>query len=168
MEKKSYLEIAKIINTHGVRGEVKLDPWCDSPEHLKKIKHLYLQDGTEFSVSGVKLLNGGFAVCKLGGVDTVEAAMRLKNKVLLTRREEIPKAAGAHFIADLIGLPVIDAESGIKYGVLDDVIEGVAQEIYAVKTEAGETVLLPNVPAFVRRVDEDEGIFITPIDGFFS
>ena len=109
--KKDYLEIAKIINTHGVRGAVKLEPWCDHPDLLKRIKRLYLENGSSFAVAGVKSLNGGYLVAELSGIDTVEKAIPLKNKVLLAKREDIPVPKGAHFICDLIGLPVIDAET---------------------------------------------------------
>ncbi len=166
MEKKAYLEIAKIINTHGVRGAVKLDPWCDSPETLKRIKTLYLENGASFSVSDVKMINGGFVVLSLSGITTVEAAVKLKNKILLAKREDIPLAEGAHFIQDLIGMPVIDAESGKVYGTLSEVTQPALQEIYVVKTETG-TVMLPNVPAFVHHID-DSAIFVTPIAGFFD
>ncbi len=167
MEKKPYLEIAKIINTHGVHGAVKLEPWCDSPETLKKIKTLYLANGTAYETSGFKLLNGGFVVLSLSGVDTVEAAVKLKNKVLSARREDIPLKKGSHFIEDLIGLPVIDLNTGTVYGTLSEVIRPALQEIYVVKTEDGRTVMLPNVPAFVDHAD-DEAIYITPIGGFFD
>lgn len=166
--KKNYLEIAKIINTHGVRGAVKLEPWCDHPDLLKKIKTLYFENGTPVAVTGIKSLNGGYLVAALSGVDTVEDAIQLKNKVLFAKREDIPVSKGAHFICDLIGLPVIDAETNRQYGTLEDVIQNTVQELYAVKTPAGDTVLLPAVPAFIQRIDEDAGIFITPIDGFFD
>ena len=104
----------------------------------------------------------------LSGVETVEQAIRLKNKILFAKREDIPTPKGAHFICDLIGLPVIDAESGRHYGILSEVIQNTVQEIYAVKTPDGDTVLLPAVPAFIRQIDEDSGVFITPIDGFFD
>lgn len=168
MEKKAYLEIAKIINTHGVRGAVKLEPWCDSPDVLRKIKTLYLHDGTAFDVSGFKTINGGFVVVSLSGVATVEDAVRLKNKILYAKREDIPLAEGAHFLCDLVGLPVKDATSGVVYGTLVEVMQNTVQDIYAVKTPSGETVLLPAVPEFVKKIDTDDAVYITPIDGFFN
>ena len=168
MEKKAYLEIAKIINTHGVRGAVKLDPWCDSPEMIKKIKKLYLKNGACYDVSDVKMINGGFVVCSLSGITTVEAAVKLKNKILLAKREDIPLEEGAFFICDLIGLPVKDAETGVVYGTVEDVIQNTVQDIYSIKTESGKSVLLPAVPAFVKKVDTDDAVYITPIDGFFD
>ena len=168
MEKKAYLEIAKIINTHGVRGAVKLEPWCDSPDVLRKIKTLYLRDGTAFDVSGFKSINGGFVVVSLSGVATVEDAVRLKNKILYAKREDIPLAEGAHFLCDLVGLPVKDADTGALYGTLVEVMQNTVQDIYAVKTPSGETVLLPAVPEFVKKIDTDDAVYITPIDGFFN
>ncbi len=166
MEKKAYLEIAKIINTHGVRGAVKLDPWCDTPETFKKIKTLYLENGTAFEVSNVKML-GGFVALSLSGVETVEAAVKLKNKILLAKREDIPLAKGSHFIQDLIGMPVVDANTSETYGTLSEVLRPALQELYAVKTASGNTVLLPNVPAFIHHIDEN-AIYVTPIAGFFD
>lgn len=168
MDKKAYLEIAKIINTHGVRGAVKLEPWCDSPDVLKRIKTLYLDDETAFAVSGLKSVNGGFLIASLSGIETVEQAAKLKNKILFAKREDIPLAPGAHFICDLIGLPVIDAVTGRHYGILSDVMQPAVQELYAVKTPKSGTVLLPAVPEFIRKIDEETGIFITPIVGFFD
>ena len=168
MDKKAYLEIAKIINSPGVRGAVKLEPWCDSPDVLKQIKTLYLQDGTAFVVSDFKTINGGYLVASLSGIETVEQAARMKNKVLFAKREDIPLAQGAHFICDLVGLPVVDAVTGKHYGTLSDVMQNTVQELYAVKTPEGGTVLLPAVPEFIRKIDEEAGIFITPIAGFFD
>ena len=167
MEKKAYLEIAKIINTHGVRGAVKLDPWCDGPQVFKKLKHLYLENGKEFEVSEVKTV-GAFVVCSLSGVTTVEDAIKLKNKILLAKREEIPLPKGSHFICDMIGLPVKDARTGEVYGELTAVSQPALQEIYEIRTPAGKTVLLPAVPQFIDRIDTDDAIYITPIDGFFT
>lgn len=168
MKQNAYLEIAKIINTHGVRGAVKLDPWCDSPDMFRKIKTLYLENGASFDVSDVKLIGGGFVVCSLSGITTVEAAIRLKNKVLLAKREDIPIREGTHFICDLIGLDVKDANSGVLYGTLTEVMQHTVQEIYCVKTPSGETVLLPSVPEFIAKIDINDAIYVTPIPGFFD
>lgn len=167
MEKKAYLEIAKIINTHGVRGAVKLDPWCDGPQVFKKLKHLYLENGKEFEVSDVKTV-GAFVVCTLSGVATVEDAIKLKNKVLFAKREEIPLAKGSHFICDMIGLPVKDAATGEVYGTLAEVSQPALQEIYEIRTPSGKTVLMPAVPQFIAKIDTDDAIYITPIAGFFD
>jgi 16S rRNA processing protein RimM len=167
MEKKAYLEIGKIINTHGVRGAVKIDPWCDGPQVFKKLKHVYLENGKEFEVSDAKTI-GAFAVCSLSGVMTVEDAMKLKNKIILAKREEIPLPKGAHFICDLIGLPVKNAKTGEVYGELTEVSQPALQEIYEVTTPDGRKVLIPAVPAFIDRIDTEDAVYINPISGFFD
>ena len=167
MEKKAYLEVAKIINTHGVRGAVKLDLWCDGPQTFKKIKRVFLANGTEYEVSDVKTV-GAFVVCSLSGITTVEDAIKLKNKVLSAKREDIPLPKGSHFICDLIGLPVKDAVSGEVYGVLTDVTRPALQEIYEITTPGGAKVLMPAVPSFISSIDTDDAVYVTPIDGFFN
>ena len=168
MEKSKFLEVAKIINTHGVSGELKLEYTCDSPEILKKIKTLYI-GGEKYAVVSARVAGGGrFVLAKLDGVDDLDKAMRFKGKIALADRDAVPKKDGAHFICDIIGLDVIDAVSGVKYGVLDDVQRPAVQEIYYVKTDGGRIVMLPNVKEFVKEIDEEKGVFITPIKGFFD
>ncbi len=165
---KQYLEIAKIINTHGIRGDMKLDIWCDGPETIKALSTLYLTDTGErpLSVSDGRM-HGKFMLIHAEGIDTPEEAAKYKGKTLYANRDHIPLAKGACFIADLIGLPVVDADTGTVYGTLTDVTENPANDLYEVKTKT-QTVLIPAIPQFVRRVDAEEGIFVTPIPGMFT
>ena len=94
-------------------------------------------------------------------------ANALRGEILYAAREDLPIEEGAHFIADLLGLPVMDANDGKVYGTLKAVTDAAAGQLYEVKTENG-IVLLPVVPQFVKEVDQDKGIFITPIPGFFD
>ena len=167
MEKKQYLEIGKIINTHGVTGEMKIDAWCDSPQVLKSIKHFYLGEGTGLLVPVSVRTGGQFPFIKFEGINTVEEAAKYKNKIIYANRDEIKKPAGKHFICDLIGLDVIDKNTGRIYGKLNDVLEYEPNEIYEISTEKG-TVLMPAVKEFISEIDEEKGIFVTPIDGFFD
>ena len=79
-EKKQFLEIGKIINTHGVRGEVKIDPWCDSPEVFCALSRVYLEDKTEFTVEKSRVINGNFILCALSGIKTVEDAVKYNRR----------------------------------------------------------------------------------------
>ncbi|MBQ9745770.1 MAG: 16S rRNA processing protein RimM [Clostridia bacterium] len=167
-EKKEFLEVGKIINTHGVRGEVKIDPWCDSPEDFCTLSRVYLADKTEFSVSHPRIINGKFILCSLSGIKTVEDAVKYKNKVIYVKREDLDIPEDAVLICDILGLPVIDKNTGKVYGKLTDVLQYTCQEVYEVTCENGEKVLIPNVPAFIAERDTENGIFITPIDGFFE
>ena len=167
-EKKQFLEIGKIINTHGVRGEVKIDPWCDSPEVFCALSRVYLADKTEFAVEKSRIINGNFILCSLSGIKTVEDAVKYKNKVLFVRREDLDVPEDAVLICDILGLPVIDKNTGKVYGTLTDVLQYTCQEVYEITDENGVKTLIPNVPAFIAERDTENGIFITPIDGFFE
>ena len=103
----------------------------------------------------------------LDGVETVEAAILLKNTVIYANRDDIPIKKGSFLIADLIGLDVIDANSGRIYGTLTDVIQGGSGDIYDIKTEKG-SALMPAVKEFVKEIKLDEGIYVTPIKGIFD
>jgi 16S rRNA processing protein RimM len=167
-EKKQLLEIGKIINTHGVRGEVKIDPWCDSPEDFCAVKRVYLENKTEFAVTNARVINGNFILCSLSGIKTLEEAVKYKNKVLFVKREDLRIPDDAVLICDIIGLPVIDKNTGRIYGTLTDVLQYTCQEVYEITDEDGKQTLIPNVPEFISERDTDKGIFITPIEGFFE
>lgn len=169
---QQYIEIGKIANTHGVRGTVKVEPWCDSPEVLANMKRVYfppVSKGGEFRE--VKVLKASTqkdrVLLTLEGIETVEEAALLKNKLIYAHRSDIPVEDGSFLICDLIGLEVIDIDSGRVYGRLSDVIQGAASDLYEVKTENG-SVLIPAVKEFIKETDLTRGIFIAPIKGMFD
>ena len=148
MEKEKYLEAGIIVNTHGVRGEVKINPWADSPEFLKKLKTLYI--GGEALKVIESRVHKGFLLAKLVGVDDVNAAMALKNKTVYIARKDVKLPKGSFFIADIIGAKVVD-ENGVELGVLADVLEMPAQNIYLVKGE--REIMIPAVEEFILNTD---------------
>ena len=110
---KDYLEIGQIVGTHGVRGELRVQPWCDSPEFFKKFKTLYYDAHGEKSVGVVCARpHGNIALLRLDGCDTVEKAASLRGKVLYMRRSDAHLKKGDWFIAELIGCRAEDANSG--------------------------------------------------------
>lgn len=113
---KQYLEIGKIVNVHGLRGDVKVVPWCDEPEFLCEFDTLYLgKTQKPVNVTAARLQKGN-VLLHLEGVDTVEAAEQLRNQVLYMDRDEVELEEGVYFIQDLIGLEVLDADTGKSYG----------------------------------------------------
>ncbi len=169
---KQFIEIGKIINTHGVKGAVKVEPWCDAPSVLSKMKRVYFApkvSGEGFTETAV--ISGSVQKDKvlltLDAIDTVDAAIALKNTVIYANRDDIPIKKGSYLIADLIGLDVIDANSGRVYGKLTDVIQGGSGDIYDIKTENG-SALMPAVKEFVKEIKLDSGIYVTPINGIFD
>lgn len=151
---KKFLEAGQIVNTHGIRGEVKIVPWCDTPEFLCDFDVLYL-DGKPVSVESARAHKGNVIV-KLAGISDVNAAMCLKNKVVSIDRTDVELPEGRHFIADLIGLEVRDADSGAVLGVLDDVLTLPANEVYVVKGQ-GKEYMIPAVEEFLAETNIEGG-----------
>ena len=152
MEKKQYLEAGKVLNTHGVRGELKTEAWTDEPGILAGLPTLYL-DGVPRRVESGRV-HKGFVLLKLEGIDTVEAAMALKGKVLTADRASIPLEPGAWFLQDAIGGSVAD-EDGNDLGTLADILEYPAGRIYVVRGKTEH--LIPEQGGFIRAFDPETG-----------
>lgn len=169
MKKNSYIECGKIINTHGCHGGVKLESWCNTPEVLASLKSLYLLSGgnyTEHRVLRASVFRQ-FVVAELEGIADMDAALALKNTIVYARRSDIPLDEGEYFIADLIGLPVRDASTGKLYGTLKEMINRGASDIYVVDTPDGDR-MIPAVPEFIRSIDPDTEILVSPIEGMLD
>lgn len=154
MEKKEFIEAGRIINTHGVAGEVKIEVWLDSPKFFKSFKSLYLKNGDELKVVSTKT-HKGFIIAKLEGIDDINAAMRLKGKDVSIRRSDAALPRGAFFLQDIIGATVLE-ENGREVGKLVEIMERPASNIYVVK--GAEEHLIPAVPEFVMSTDAEAGI----------
>lgn len=149
--KNQYLEAGEIVGTHGIRGEVKIMPWCDGPDFLKAFHTFYIE-GTPYKVEAARV-HKNMLLCKLQGVDDVSIAQTFKNKVVKIDRDSAPVAKGRVFIADLIGLPVYS--EGEEIGTLKDVYSGPANDVYIVKGK--REYMIPAVSEFLEDVNPDEG-----------
>lgn len=168
MPKQRYLEAGEIVGTHGVRGEVRVRPECDTPEVLAGLRKLYFDEGRR-AVRVRARTHKNIALIKLDGVDTVEAAAALRGQMLYLDRNDVKLEKGRYFICDLIGLSVVDDDTGEVYGVCTDVSHTGSNDVYHLRTPAGREVLLPAIPAVIRRVDVDGGeIRIFPMLGLFD
>lgn len=152
--KSQFLEAGQIVNTHGVQGEVKIVPWCDSPEFLCGFDTFYI-DGAPVKVRTARV-HKTTVLARLEGVDDVNDAMRLKNKVIHIDRSGVVLPEGRHFIADLIGLTVLDDDTGAALGTIAEVLTPPAHEVYVVQGE-GKRYMIPAVDAFLRGTNVDEG-----------
>lgn len=150
MAKEPYLEAGKIINTFGVRGEVKLDPWCDSAEFLKPLKTLYI-DGAPRAVASSRV-HKGMLIVRFADVEDVNGAMLLKNKIVYFARSDVHLPKGRHFVADLLGAAVVD-EQGTEIGKLTEVLDMPAGQVYVVQGETEHTI--PAVPEFILDIDAE-------------
>lgn len=150
---KEFLEAGKIINTFGIRGELKVQPWSDRVDFLKQFKTVYIA-GKPIHVVSVRVHQQN-ALIALEGVTDMDSALPFKNKIIEVRREDIKHKEGEHFVADLIGLEARDADTGAVLGKVTDVLAYPAQDLYEIKGE--KSYLIPDVPAFVQEINEAEG-----------
>lgn len=166
---KEYLECGKIANTHGVRGAVLIESYCDAPSVLAALKTVYIEKDGKYLPLRVLTASvyKGRVMATFAGVEKIEDAVPMKGTLLYAARADLPLAEGAYFLEDLIGLPVFEITDGRRYGVLKEVVESPAAPLYAVEGENGIS-LVPAVPAFIKKIDLTEGIYIAAIEGMFS
>ncbi len=168
-DKAKYTECGKIINTHGCHGGIKLESWCNTPEDLAVLPKVYIKkDGKYRKYKLIKTsVFKQFVLAELEGICDMDAAMALKGTVLYADRKDFDLEDGEYFIADIIGLDVIDADNGTVYGKVSDIINRGASDIYVVQTENGER-MIPAVDEFIVRTDINAGVFVKVIDGLLD
>jgi len=153
MDKNTFIEAGRIVNTHGVRGEVKLQVWLDSPAFLAKFKTVYI-DGKP-----LRLISGrphkDMLIALLEGCGDVNAAMALKNKTVYIAKKDAKLPRGTFFLQDIIGARVVD-ENGNEIGELKEIMETPASLIYLVRGETEH--LIPAVPEFILKTDAENGV----------
>lgn len=168
MPKTEYPECGKIINTHGCRGGVKVEPWCDSPAVFAALPAVYVREGKTFRRMEIRRASvfRRFVFAEFSGVECMEAAQALCGTVLYAKREDLRLPEGTLLIAELVGLPVYDAKTGEPLGKIREVIHPGATDIYVIDTARGEA-MVPAVPEFVQSADFEHGVMLTPIEGMF-
>lgn len=167
---KDYLEIGKITGTHGIRGEMRVQPWCDSPEFMKKFKTLYLDKKGEKPLKVSCRPNGNMVIMKAEGIDSIEEASKWREKVLYMKRSDARLPEGQYFIQELTDCKVIDADDESKtYGILTDVSYTGANDVWHITDEKGREYLIPAIPPVVISTDVVNGIIkIRPLRGIFD
>lgn len=166
--KKEYLEAGKIVTTHGIRGEVKIMPYTDTPELLAEFDRLFIGKNKDELIIERSRVFKNMVIAKIEGVDTPEAAEKLRNKLLYMHRDDLELDDDTYFIQDLIGIEVCDADSGKVYGTISDVMQTGANDVYVIKGSDRE-YLVPAIADVVVSTDIDENIMtIRPLDGLFD
>ena len=144
-------------------------PWCDSPELLCEFDTLYR--GRQHIAMTVEraAVQKNMVLMKFAGVDTPEAADALRNAVLYMDRSDVELDEDTHFIQDLLGMSVRDADTGAEYGKLTDVLQTGANDVYEVTAPDGRKLLVPVIPQVVLAVDDSADIItIRPLEGLFD
>ena len=166
--KNDLLEVGKITNTHGLRGEVKVVPWMDAPEDFERLERVYLRTRKEdipLTVKSVRYQKNNLIV-KFAEYDDINDIEQYKNCVLCAERSELGELPeGAYYIVDLIGLAVF-TEDGERVGEISDVFNTGANDIYEVKRDGKKPLLLPVIDEVVKEVDINNGkVIVNIMDG---
>lgn len=166
---QQFLEVGRVNNTHGIKGEVKLELWCDSIEYLKQFKVLYL-DGegkTPLKIKSVRPQKNS-AILSLEGYDSIEKAEKIKGRVLYGDRNDAQIDENSNYIADLIGCYVVDIDTDEEYGQVKDVLNYGSCDIYDVENW-GKHTLVPAVSDVVKEINiEYRLIKIKNMKGLFD
>jgi len=159
MSDKKYLEVARVTGTHGVRGMVRLENLTDSTDVLSSIRTVYRKRDGVYSPLHIERASEykGALLTAFREITALEDAIPMKGEYLFALREDIPTEEGAVFIADMIGLDVID-EANTAVGRLKEVITPAGRQVYIIEKPDGTTFMMPAVPEFVLEV-ETEGDF---------
>ncbi|MGE5677770.1 MAG: ribosome maturation factor RimM [Pseudomonadota bacterium] len=159
-----YLSIGQIINIHGFRGEVKVYPLTDDVNRFKKLKEVFIEENNQlikYEVEGVKFLSSTI-IMKLRGIDTEEAANKLRNfYIKVDRRSAVKLPRDTYFICDLIDLEVFD-ENGLLLGKVKDVLQTGSNDVYVVQT-GDKDILIPALKEVVREIDIRNGKIVVKL-----
>ena len=166
---KQYLEVGKLINTHGLKGEMKLELWCDDIDYIKQFKTLYLdENGKEaLTLIGVRPQKH-HAIIKFAEIASIDEAEACKGKVLYGNRDDAVIDEGANYIQDIIGCYVVNAETEEEYGKVVDVLNYGASDILDIESW-GKHSYVPMIPDIIKEINtEYQVIRILPMKGLFD
>ena len=162
------LEIGQIVNTFGIKGFVKVNPWVNDVTRFDDLKKIYIKIRKEEKVLEIEEVkyHKNQVLLKFKGVETVEQAEMLRNAILeIDRKDAIPLEEGEYFIADLLESEVYTDE-GEKLGILEDIFNTGSNDIYVVKNELGKSILLPRIKDVFKEIDvENKKIIVHLIEG---
>ena len=171
MGHKRFLEIGKITNVHGLHGEVKVYPWCDDAAFLCSFDTLYADKAGQKPVEILRArVQQNMVILQLAGCETREQAEAMRNTILYMDRDDVELEEGCYFIQDLIGLRVLDADSGKEWGVIRDVMQTGANDVYSIYNEQEKKeYLAPAIPEVVLDTNIEAGTMtIRPLKGLFD
>ena len=164
--KTDLLKAGKIVNTHSLRGEVRIYPYCDDADFLCDFDSLYVENEIYDVVSS--RVHKGQAVVKFEGINNINEAETLVGKLVYIDKNEVELEEGRYFIEDIKGLEVYDIDTGVKYGKVINVIETGANDVFEISSE-DKTLLIPKIDDVVKEIDIDKGvILIRPLKGLFE
>ena len=165
---KEFIECGQIVGTHGIKGEVRVNPWCDTPAFLTKFKKFYLDDEGRECIKVIKSrAANNITLVKFENIDSVEDADKLRGTVIYIKRDDAD-LGDRHFIEEIIGCNVYCNDSGEKLGTVTDVIPLPANDVWQV-TNNGKDYLVPAIDDVIVSVDvANDKIIINQLKGIFD
>lgn len=163
-----FIECGQIVGTHGVRGEMRINPWCDNVQFLLQFNKFYLDSkgSKEIKVEKIRPANN-IALLKIKGIDDMDAAQSFKNTVLYIKREDA-NIGDKYFIKELMGCKIFDFDTKEELGEIVDITNLPANDVWHIKNEKG-TYLVPAIPSVIVSVDVENCVgFIKPLKGIFD
>ena len=165
---KQYLEAGKIVGTHGVRGEMRVECWCNTPAFLSKFKTLYLDEGKS-PLSVTCRPHKSIVLLTVKGVSSIEEADAYRGRILYIDRADVHLSKGEHFVQDIIGLRVTDADTDEVYGTVTDVLKTGSNDVYEMRGTDNKLYYIPVIPDIIDRLDFEAGAaYIHPMKGLFD
>lgn len=165
---EEYLEIGQIVNTFGIKGQVKVVPFTDDITQFDTLKQIYIEKRKNLELFEIEKSNyhKNMMILKLKGIDTPEQAESLRNCYIKINRKDARKLPeGTYFIVDLIGLDVYTDEEKLL-GTLEDIYNAGSSDIYVVRTSEGKQILLPAIKDVIKKVDiENKKVIVHIIEG---
>ena len=166
--KQEYFEIGQIVNTFGIKGFVKVNPFTDDMERFEELDEVIVVKNKEMLTMKIEEVKyqKNVVLIKFRGIEDINMAEKYKGCYLKIKREKARKLPkDTYFIADLIGLTVYD-ENGNILGRVNDIYNNKVHDIYVVKDDLGKQILLPGTKEVIKQVDlEAERIVVHLIDG---
>ena len=159
--KDDLLEIGKIVDTHGIRGEVKIQPWCDEPELFDELEYLFIE-GEKYNIVRNRF-HKTCQIVQLENVNNIDDAERFKNKIVYINRDALELPEGRYYIADIEGLTVKE-QNGRILGVVDEIIKTGSNDVYSLKdTFNKKPVLIPVIEGVVLETNIDGGYIVVKL-----
>lgn len=156
-----FISIGQIINIHGVKGEIKVYPLTDNIKRFRKLEKIYV-DGKQINVVWCKL-QPSTVIMKLENIDSVEEALKYKNKYITVERKDAVKLPeGRYFVTDIIGCMVYDT-SNTPIGKINEIIFTGSNDVYWIKGD--KEVLIPAIKDVVVNIDvQNKKVIIKPLE----
>lgn len=158
---ENMIDVGQIVNTHGLRGEVKVSARTDYPEFFEEISGVYTADGTYYKINGVKYHKMS-VILKLKGINTIDEADAMRQKVLYVPKEifdDLPD--GTYLVADIIGLELKD--ENLSYGKVTDVFQTGSNDVYTVESKGRQPIYVPALKSVIKEVNIEEGYILVEL-----